>query len=445
MSESAARAALSRMNMRPAAIAPVYTELASDLQKLSQVTPARAKEMQQEVRAGLMAQYGDYEDDEDDDNFDSEQEKLKPFYFSSGMAIIPISGSLINRFGGCYGWITGYSFIQRQLNLALGDPDVKGIIFDVNSYGGEAAGCFELADLIFEARSIKPSMAVVDSNCYSAAYALASAAGKVVVTPSGGAGSIGVVAMHVDYSKMMEDWGLKVTFIHAGAHKVDGNPYEALSKEVQADIQDSVNKSYDMFVNEVARNRDLTAEAVKTTEARVYRADEALSLGLIDAVATPSQALQGFYNELSGSTIQLENSKMPQENLETKPAVVDQAALDNAHKAGQLAERARIGEILGHANAEGKTKMAHFFAFKTDMSVADAVVGLEAAALEVAAKPAVQEEAVDNLLKQTMDKINQPNVEADGTEVMGEGKENMSAADRILANQRVATGAPVKH
>ncbi|QGF21039.1 prohead protease [Pectobacterium phage MA12] len=437
MSESAARAALSRMNMRPAAIAPVYTELASDLQKLSQVTPARAKEMQQEVRAGLMAQYGD------DDDYEDQVEK--PFYFSSGMAIIPVSGSLINRFGGSYGWITGYSFIQRQLNLALGDPDVKGIIFDVNSYGGEAAGCFELADLIFEARSIKPSMAVVDSNCYSAAYAIASAAGRVVVTPSGGAGSIGVVAMHVDYSKMMEDWGLKVTFIHAGAHKVDGNPYEELSKEVQADVQASVNKSYDMFVNAVARNRDLTTEAVKATEARVYRADEALSLGLIDAVATPGKALQGFYNELSGSTIQLENSKMPQENLETKPAVVDQAALDNAHKAGQVAERARIGEILGHASAEGKTKMAHFFAFKTDMSVADAVVGLEAAALEVAVAPAKEEKAELNPLKQAMDNTQQPNIEADGTEVLGEGKENMSAADRILANQRTATGAPVKH
>ncbi|WOK01450.1 head maturation protease [Pseudomonas phage UF_RH7] len=438
MSESAARAALSRMNMRPAAIAPVYTELASDLQKLSQVTPQRAKEMQLEVRAGLAAQYGD-------DENDYEEETQKPFYFSSGMAIIPISGSLINRFGGCYGWITGYSYIQRQLNLALGDPDVKGIIFDVNSYGGEAAGCFELADMIFQARSIKPSMAVVDSNCYSAAYALASAAGKVVVTPTGGAGSIGVVAMHVDYSKMMEEWGLKVTFIYAGAHKVDGNPYEELSSDVKADIQASVNKSYEMFVNEVARNRNLSAEAVKATEARVYRADEAMSLGLIDAVATPTQALQGFYNELSGSTIQLENSKMPQENLETKPAVVDQAALDQATRAGAVAERARIGEILGHESAQGKTKMAQFFAFKTDMSVADAVVGLEAAALEVAAAPAKDEKAETTPLEQAMAKTKQPNVEADGSDVDGEGKENMSAADRILANQRVANGTAVKH
>ncbi|PZP55979.1 MAG: S49 family peptidase, partial [Delftia acidovorans] len=117
----------------------------------------------------------------------------KPFAFSGGFAIIPIHGSLINRYGGYYhGYVTGYNFIRSQMNAALADPDVEAIIFDVNSNGGEAAGCFELANEIFASRAVKPSFSVVDSNAYSAAYALGSAATKMAVIPSGGAGSIGV-------------------------------------------------------------------------------------------------------------------------------------------------------------------------------------------------------------------------------------------------------------
>lgn len=77
----------------------------------------------------------------------------KPFAFAEGTAIIPVHGSLINRFGGYYhGYATGYQFIRSQRAKAMVDPDVKRIIYDVNSPGGEAAGCFELADESFEMR-----------------------------------------------------------------------------------------------------------------------------------------------------------------------------------------------------------------------------------------------------------------------------------------------------
>ncbi|HCR6545409.1 TPA: S49 family peptidase, partial [Shigella flexneri] len=143
---------------------------------------------EQQMRENLCAAYGVGRPSAD-----------KPFAFSNGLAIIPIHGTLINRYGGYYyGYVTGYNFIRSQRNAALADPDVEAIIYDVNSNGGEAAGCFELSQEMFDTRGEKPSLAVVDSNCYSAAYALASAADKIVVTPSGGAGSIGVIALHID-------------------------------------------------------------------------------------------------------------------------------------------------------------------------------------------------------------------------------------------------------
>ena len=214
----------------------------------------------------------------------------KPFAFSNGVAIIPIHGVLVNRFSSSWGYVTGYNFVRSQVTAALADEDVKLIVYDCNSYGGMVAGCFETGDIIFEGRDEKPSLAVVDAASYSACYALASAATRMVVVPSAGVGSIGVVAMHMNVSGMLEKWGIEITFIHAGKHKVDGNPYEALPEDVKKNIQASIDKSYATFVGAVARNRNLSAEAVAATEAQTYDADEALTLGLIDAVQTPAKA-----------------------------------------------------------------------------------------------------------------------------------------------------------
>ena len=131
------------------------------------------------------------------------------------------------------------------------------------------AGCFELAAEIRASRDLKPSVAVVDAACYSACYALASSASKIVCTPSGGVGSIGVVAMHVDYSKMFQEAGVKVTFIHSGDHKVDGNPYEPLPASVKDDIQKSVDSTRTEFVALVATNKGLDTKVVFDTEAPI--------------------------------------------------------------------------------------------------------------------------------------------------------------------------------
>ena len=95
----------------------------------------------------------------------------KPFAFSNGVAVIPVHGVLINRFNYSWGFVTGYNFIRSQMLAAVADADVKLIVFDINSYGGMCAGCDELSDDIYNSRKLKPSVAMVDSACYSAARA----------------------------------------------------------------------------------------------------------------------------------------------------------------------------------------------------------------------------------------------------------------------------------
>lgn len=228
-----------------------------------------------------------------------ESESRKPFVYSDGIAVIPIHGTLINRFNSSWGFVTGYNYIRRMMNLALDDDDVDLIVFDVDSPGGEASGCFELAREIMASRRVKPSLAMVDSLAASGGIALASCATTMYGIPSARIGSIGVYRMHISYEGAMKQNGMKITFATAGEHKIDGNAYQDLPDSVLKDWRESAGKTWDDFIALVAEARDMDEADVRATQARVYRADEALALGLIDAVKTTTEAVPAFVAELA--------------------------------------------------------------------------------------------------------------------------------------------------
>lgn len=438
MSDFAARSAISRMNMREVALAVHYTGLSQDLRDMAAANTEVEQEKLMARRNEMCESFG----------LAPQPKQAKPFAFSNGIAVIPIQGTLLNRFSASYGFVTGYNFIARQLAQAMADDEVKAIIYDVNSYGGEAAGCFELAAVIREANATKPSISVVDSNAYSAGYALASAAGKMYVTPSGGVGSIGVVAMHMSFEKMLNEMGLKVTFIQFGAHKTDGNPYEDLSADAKANIQASVNKSGEAFVSLVADNRNIDKAKVKATEAKTYRADEALSLGLIDAIATPQAAAQVLFDELSGSTSETvsKDDAMSQQTA-AQPGATDQAnteaaaaqaaqqaaATATAANDARVAERARVKGITTCEEAKGKGALANHLAMETEMSVDAAKAILKASAPEAAA-------AAPNTFQAAMDNTANPNVGAGSGSGSASGQTSTEMAASILRDQASMTG-----
>lgn len=424
------RAMLDSMNMRAALIAPHYTGLASVLREYAEADHGLEEASWEFRKSELTMAYGFGKTDTD-----------KPYAFANGIAIIPVHGTLLNRFSYSWGFVTGYNFILTMYRAALADDDVTLIVFDCDSYGGMAAGCFETSDEIRAGREVKPSLAVVDSNAYSACYAIASSATRMVVTPSSGVGSIGVVAMHVNIGEMLKDWGIEITFIHAGAHKVDGNPYESLPDDVRANIQTSINKSYNKFASLVSTNRNLSIQTVKDTEASCYDADDALALGLIDAVQTPSQAVASYLDELSGSTDQQE-FHMSKENTQpgaegtTTTAIVDEKAVASAARA---AERERMSGIMNCEEAKGKSKLANHIAMTTEMSVDDAKQMLAAAAPEAQAETPAAAAAATNGFAAHMNADTHPEVGA-GDDTAGTGDGKQSASARILASQSAATG-----
>lgn len=433
MSDHAARSALLRLHHREAAIAPHYTGFAADMHALAL---ANAEAMEAEFvarKVELVAAYG----------LEPEQQN-KPYAFSQGVAIIPVHGTLLNRFAHSWGFVTGYNFIRQQTALAGQDPDVKGIFYDTNTYGGEAAGCFECSADIKRLANGKPTLTSVDSNCYSAGMALACGTDRIVCTPSGGVGSVGVVAMHISVEKMLDKLGVEVTFIHAGAHKVDGNPFEKLSPAVKADVQKSIDKSMSAFVKVVADGREMTEKEVRDTEARTYRADDALSIGFIDAIASPQEAMLAFLGELSGSNPQPRKKESAMSTANQQPAATtpnaataestNTAAVDTA--AIVKAERARMSGIQGCEEAKGREDLAKHLAFNTSMSVDDAKAVLVASPKAAAATAPA---ATVNPLAAAMEATGGgPKVGATDTTAGPAADGATSPAASILANAKLA-------
>ncbi|EFO33912.1 minor capsid protein C [Roseibium sp. TrichSKD4] len=222
-----------------------------------------------------------------------------------GVAVISVYGFLVSDlpFHGA-SWITGYNGIRLAFLAALSDPDIRAIALDVSSPGGMVSGCFELVEFIRQARGEKPIMAIVRDLSASAAFAISSAAEVITVPNTGSVGSIGVVRMHGDFSKMFSDVGLKVTLIHSGARKVDGNPYQELPDTVRESWQASVDAVRDLFADHVAAGRGIDRQTVLETEAELYDGPlnlaRAREIGLIDQIMSPDKAFASLIEATRG-------------------------------------------------------------------------------------------------------------------------------------------------
>jgi capsid assembly protease len=226
-----------------------------------------------------------------------------PYPVVDGIAVIEIAGVLIHR-GGWIGQSSGqtsYEGIAAQIEAAAGDPTVRGLALEIDSFGGEVAGVFDLADRIRAIRGTKPVWAFVAEHAFSAGYALASQADRILLPRTGALGSIGVVVLHADMSGQLDQDGVRVTLIHSGSHKIDGNPYEPLPAAVQDDIQREIDVLRFLFAETVATGRAgrLSQEAALATEAATYRGLEAVAAGLADEVVDLTRGFAAFRQMLA--------------------------------------------------------------------------------------------------------------------------------------------------
>src|SRR6056297_3593443 len=256
-----------------------------------------------------------------------------PYPMVDGIAVIEIAGVLIHR-GGWIGQSSGqmsYEGIAAQIEAAASNPAVRGVALEIDSFGGEVAGVFDLADRIRALRRDKPVWAFVAEHAFSAGYALASQADRILLPCTGSLGSIGVVVMHADLSGKLDQDGVQVTLIHSGQHKVDGNPYAPLASDVQDEIQREIDVLRFLFAETVAAGRagGLSQEAAMATEAATYRGADAVAAGLADEITDLGRGFAAFKQMVA----QMPTTNLPRARRASLPSPRKERSM--AHTADQ--------------------------------------------------------------------------------------------------------------
>lgn len=186
---------------------------------------------------------------------------------------------------------------------ALADSGKKRIIMVHNSPGGEAFGAFEAAK---EVRKIADDNGIeligyVDGQSCSASMAWLVICNTVISNKGSSVGSVGVVISLLNNNEALKKAGYKRTFVTAGSSKVPFDDTGEFKDEFIQELQDSVNELYEDFIDHVATYRTgMSKEDIRNTEAKVYRAKEALEIGFIDSLMTHAEFKEKY---LTGESV----------------------------------------------------------------------------------------------------------------------------------------------
>lgn len=211
------------------------------------------------------------------------------------VALIPVYGVIAPRMNLLSEMSGGTTFEQlsAQLQAALDNPEVKTVVFDVDSPGGNVAGATEFAREVMKARTQKAIIAQVQHLGASAAYWAMAGATEIVASPSSMVGSIGVYTIHDDVSEALGKLGVKREVFAAGKYKAEGADGGPLTDDAKAHIKGLVDTTYARMVTDIGNGRGVKAPVVRAGygEGRCLDAEAALAAGMIDRIATLSDTL----------------------------------------------------------------------------------------------------------------------------------------------------------
>lgn len=229
-----------------------------------------------------------------DDAPEAEKRSRSPLNVVGNIAVIQVVGTLAHRVSAmeASSGASSYETLAAEFDAALKDPRVEGVLLEVDSFGGTASGCFDLADKIRMVAGSKPVVGVASQFALSAGYALLSQADHVLVPQGGSVGSVGVVTTHVDLTGALSKDGVKVTLLYAGERKVDLSPYKSLTPESRDALAGQVEQTYSMFLEKASRVPGRAdAKALRKTQAGIYTGQAAVDAGLANAVGDKTDAM----------------------------------------------------------------------------------------------------------------------------------------------------------
>ena len=222
----------------------------------------------------------------------SESNSCKPLSIIQGVHHIPVIGALMHRAINIdYDWIDleSYENLRRLFYEGAFNSSVKTRLLELDSGGGEAAGCFDFANYMLRERGSKKTIAFVNEKAYSACYAIAACCDEIYLTPSAGVGSIGVVQGRLDRTKYNERMGLHLEYFTSGSTKTDGNPNTPLLLGEKRRAQQRVLSLADTFFDVVSQGRNIPKNKIQSLEAACLYGEDAVKFGLADGVMSQDE------------------------------------------------------------------------------------------------------------------------------------------------------------
>ncbi len=208
------------------------------------------------------------------------------------VALIPINGVLTTDGGSYLGSSTTSSkTIVDFLQKAKDDEQIKVILLEINCQGGSPVATDEIVSAIQKVKAEKPVVAVIREVGASGGYWVASAANYVIANRMSMTGSIGVFSSYLEFSGLMNQYGVGYERINSGKYKDLGIPYRKLDDNEKKLLQDKADKLHQFFIQGVAENRGLDEEKVRSlATGEVFLGIEALNYGLIDKLGNKDTA-----------------------------------------------------------------------------------------------------------------------------------------------------------
>ncbi len=189
------------------------------------------------------------------------------------------------------------NYVRSCVATALEDR-VQGIIFDIDSPGGQPVASSDVADYINKIEV--PKVALVHSAATSGAYWIASTCEAIIANPLSRIGSIGVLVEHMNYEQRMKKLGVEYDGFKAGKFKDMGSNARSFTDEERKIIQGEIDKTHDYFIRTVAKNRKMPVSKIRMyADGRAYLGKDALDMELIDKLGGIDEAVS-FLEKLGG-------------------------------------------------------------------------------------------------------------------------------------------------
>jgi protease-4 len=215
---------------------------------------------------------------------------------TGSVALIKINGVIGEA--GVFGSGVDPDEIVGLIQMAEENNRIHALLLEINSGGGSAVASEEIANAVKESK--KPSIALIRDIGASGAYWIASAADVVIASPASLTGSLGVTASYLEFTGLMEKYGISYEELRAGEYKEIGSPFKTLTQKERDIFQEKLEELHEYFINSIKQNRNLDEDqTAQISTAMFYLGSEAKDLGLVDVLAEREEA-EAVIKELLG-------------------------------------------------------------------------------------------------------------------------------------------------